>query len=276
MRACWPRWTRRQIVFVDVAEDPDAGEVGDGERRGRAGQSHARRRGIGDILADDDAGYGSQHVHHRARVVFIHAVDLQLFFGSGQVGFGVPFRVFRLLQHGLRNCAVIIEVLGAQVRLVVHLLVVFGLEIGVERIADVGALHAEEELTLSHVVVEPDLEVDDAAVGKRDDGDFAGDIGKDGAGDVQLVGLIHALGGDGGVLLRIGDIDNGCVADLGHLGRRSGAGVGVEFAVAPGEGAAGEEREYEKERRLGHWITSRPTARLSCPAVVRYVPMSSR
>ena len=40
----------RQVVLVDVAEDPDAGEVGNGERRCRAGEGDAGGSSVGDVL----------------------------------------------------------------------------------------------------------------------------------------------------------------------------------------------------------------------------------
>ena len=75
-------------------------------------------------------------------MVLVHAERLQLLFGRRQVGLGVLFRVLGLLQHGLRDGAVLEQILGADVSLVGQLLVVDGLQISVEGVGDVGALHA--------------------------------------------------------------------------------------------------------------------------------------
>ena len=77
-----------------------------------------------------------------AGMVLVDAESLQLLFGGSQIGLRVLLRVFGLLQHGLRDGAVLEEVLGAEVCLVGELLVVDGLQIGVEGVGDVGALHA--------------------------------------------------------------------------------------------------------------------------------------
>ena len=70
-----------------------------------------------------------------------------------------------------------------------------GLRIGVESIADVWALHAEEQLAFLDVVVEPRTDIDDAAIGHGDHRNLARDVGKDRARHIQLVGLIDAACG---------------------------------------------------------------------------------
>ena len=43
------------VVFVDIADNPYPGEVGDGEGRGRTLEAHTRRTCIGHVLGHDDA-----------------------------------------------------------------------------------------------------------------------------------------------------------------------------------------------------------------------------
>jgi hypothetical protein len=71
-------------------------------------------------------------------MVLVHAERLQLLFGGRQVGLGVLLRVLGLLQHGLRDGAVLEQILGAHVSLVGQLLVVGGLQIGVEALVMSG------------------------------------------------------------------------------------------------------------------------------------------
>ena len=88
------------------------------------------------------------------------------------------------------------KIVGAHIGLVGELLVVDCFQIGVEGIGDVRALHAEQQLALFHVVVKARFDVDHAAIGKRDDRNFAGDVGKDGPGSVQFSGSFDLTGGD--------------------------------------------------------------------------------
>ena len=104
------------VVFIDVADDPDGGEIGDGEGRGRAGKADARGGGVGHVLRHDDAGDGRIDIDDAAGMVLVHAQSLQLLFGCGEVGLGILLRILGLLQHGLRDGAVLEEILGAQCR----------------------------------------------------------------------------------------------------------------------------------------------------------------
>ena len=80
------------------------------------------------------------------------------------------------------------KILGADIGFVGKLLVIDRLQIGIEGVGDVGTLHAEQQLTLLHVVAEARLDIDDAAVGQRDDRNLARNVRGDGSGDVQLWG----------------------------------------------------------------------------------------
>ncbi len=59
------------------------------------------------------------------------------------------------------------------------MLVVHSLDVGVECGRGVGALDVHDQLALVHDVAETDMQGDDAAIGKRQDRDLAGDVGVD-------------------------------------------------------------------------------------------------
>ena len=61
------------VVLVDVANDPDPGEIGDGKGGGRARETHARGRCIGHVLRNNDAGDGRINIDDAAGVVLVHA-----------------------------------------------------------------------------------------------------------------------------------------------------------------------------------------------------------
>ena len=174
-------------------------------------------------------------IHDAAGVVLVNAESFQLLFGGSEVGFGVLLRVFGLLQHGLRDCAVLEQIVGPHVSHVGHVLVVGRLEIGVEGAGDVRALHLQQQLALLHVVVEAGLDVHHAAVGDRDDRNLARDVGKDGAGSRQLRRRFdlprceRELGRIVGV-----DGDQVHVGNLNHFGRRRRA-VALILALAATE-----------------------------------------
>ncbi len=208
-------------------------------------------------------------------MVLVHAEDLQLLSGRIQIGFGVFLRVLRLLQHGLRDGSVLIQILRAQIRLVGELLVVRGLYIGVECAADVGALYAEQQLAFLHVVVEPRADVDHAAVGHGDHGNLARDVGKHRAGHVQLVRLVDSARRHRGILVRMVHGHKSRVAGLHHLRRRGRSAGRVEILLAGRQReTCGQKARASKKGSFRHGITSRPTARFSCAADVRYAPIS--
>ena len=147
------------------------------------------------------------------------------------------------------------EILGAQVGLVGELLVVDGFQVGVEGVGDVRALHFEEQLAFFHVVVEAGLDVDHAAVGQRDDGNLAGDVGKDGAGGVQLGGgLDLSSRGErelGHVVVVDGDqVHVGHLDDLGWRRRAIALLLALAAAREPRHNGAARRRASASIRKL--------------------------
>jgi hypothetical protein len=127
-----------------------------------------------------------------------------------------------------------VEVLGAHVCLVGHLLVADGLEIGVVGAGDVGALDLEEQIAFLDVVIEAGADVDDLAAGEGDRGHLARDVRVDRTGDVQLRGRVVLLRGDEGKLVGLIDGDQAHVAGWDDLRLRGCAVGGIErLAVTP-------------------------------------------
>ena len=77
------------VVLVDIAEDPDAAKIGDGEGGRRSGEADACSRRIGHVLSDDDAGDGRIYIDDAAGMILVDAEDLQLLFGRIKVGLGI-------------------------------------------------------------------------------------------------------------------------------------------------------------------------------------------
>ena len=64
------------VVLVDIAENPDGGEIGDGEGRGGSGESYARSRSVGHVLRDDDAGDGRVDIDDGAGMILVDAQNI--------------------------------------------------------------------------------------------------------------------------------------------------------------------------------------------------------
>src|SRR5258708_16911419 len=62
---------RGEIVLVDITDDPDVREVGDGKGVRRAGIGDASGAGGGYILRDDVAGSRGIDLYRRRRMVFV-------------------------------------------------------------------------------------------------------------------------------------------------------------------------------------------------------------
>ncbi len=173
-----------EVVLIDVADDPDVREVGDGERALRAGVGDAGGASGGDILGDDDAGGGGVDLDAVAGMVFVNAEDAELLLGCLEIGFGVGFAVFGDLKLGFGDGTLVVEELVALKDDGGEVLVVDLFKIAIEGGGDVRALDLHDELALVDGLAELNMEGGDATVGEREDGDLAGDVRADGAGDV--------------------------------------------------------------------------------------------
>ena len=157
-----------EIVFVNVADDPDIRKIGDGEGIGAGQALHAGC--VGDLLVGNDAGDGGDDVDDAGGMVFIDAEKLQLLGCGIQVGFGIAFGVFGLFEGALGDGAFIVENLGAFKLQTSQTLIVLGLQIGLVGAGDVVAANSEQQLAFLHRIAEPGLDLHNSSGGQRDHG----------------------------------------------------------------------------------------------------------
>lgn len=227
-----------EVILVDVADDPDVGQVGDSKGASGACVGDTGSAGSRDVLGEDDAGGGCVDMHVVAGVIFIDAEDFELLFRREEISLGIVFAVLSGVLLGLGNGAfgeekvVAVEGDGGK------MLVVDGLEIAIEGGGDVGALNIHDELALMDVIAELDMEGDDATVGEREDREFAGDIGVDRAGDLECAanGLRRCL--DEGEAAGTVDVNDVRASDFFYLGggrSRCGRRRGILLATREAE-----------------------------------------
>src|ERR1700679_3160627 len=175
-----------EIILVDVADDPDVGEVGDGERAGGACVGDAGGTGGGDVLRGDDAARGRVDLNVLAGMILVDAEDFELLFGGDEVGLGIVFAGLCGFLLGLRDGTLVEEQVVAIEGDGSEVLVVYGLEVGVEGDGDVGALNFHDELAFMDVIAETDVEGDNSAIGEGEHGNLARDIWIDRPGDLEF------------------------------------------------------------------------------------------
>src|ERR1700679_1644088 len=98
-----------EIVLVDVADDPDVGEIGDGEGAGGASEGDAGGTEGGDVLRDDDAAGGSVDLDGLAGMVLVHAEGLQLLLGGGEVCLCIVLTILRGFELGFWDGSLVVE-----------------------------------------------------------------------------------------------------------------------------------------------------------------------
>ena len=170
-----------EVILVDIADDPDMGQVGDEEGAVGAGVADTRGAGSGGVLRDDDAGCGGVDLDRLAGVVLVDAENVELFDRCIESSLGVFFAVLGDLQLALGDGALVIKQLIALESDVGEVFVRDRLEVVAEGGADVGALDLHDELAFFDVVAETGVESNHAAVSQREHGNLAGDVGADGA-----------------------------------------------------------------------------------------------
>ena len=184
---------RVQIVFVNVANDPDISKIGNGHRIRRAQPLHACR--IRNLLDGDDAGDRSVNVDDAGGMILIDSQNMQLLASRLQVGLSVLGHVFGLFQSTLGDRSFVIEnslpfQIQSRQKFVIH-----RLAIGLIGARDIVTLHLHEQLTLLHQVAEPRFHLDHPPCRERDHRHRARNIRLHQSGHVQSrCGLIF----DGG------------------------------------------------------------------------------
>ena len=235
-----------EVVFVDIADDPDVGEVSDDERTVGTGGGETGGTGSRGVQGGDDARDGRVDMDGITGVVLIDAEDDELLIGHLQIGHGIVFPVLSRLELGLRDGSLVVKELVADEGDVGEMLVVDGLDVGIEGGRDIGGLDVHDQLALVDVIADIHFQGGDAAIGDGEDRDLVGGVGLNLAGDVEAGEGGAFGGGDEGELLRILYLDLRGLAD-GDDRRRGGWGlrgfaVGRVLGATAGKGqCAGED-----------------------------------
>ena len=253
-----------QVVLVNVAQNPHAGKIRDGEQVGRIIQRlHARR--VGHVLLHDHARDGRANIHHGRRIVEFRAQHLEVLLGGLDIHLGLLFGVLGHFEILGGDGPLVEQKLRAVQLGVRQLLVGHGVAVVGQRLGDIGALHPHEQLALGHFVAQLGAEIHHASRSQRDHRHVARHVGAHHAGDVQLrSGHPQFRVGDG-ELLRMGDGEDVLIAFVHHFGRRRRPrrGVGLRFGPAARQNRGHRHRHggtTRQQESVFHWITSRPTA----------------
>src|ERR1035441_1398044 len=172
-----------QIVLINVADDPDAGEVGDSERVG--GQAlHAGR--VSHLLVRDHSRHRRKDIHHVVWVIGVVTQQAEMFRHGFHVHLGLIFDVLGDLKVVQGDGAVEVQVLGALQLGARQDLVRHGFPVIPESAGYVVAVDGQQQLALCDGVAEARVNRRNAPGGERDHRDAAGDVGVHRAGDHQL------------------------------------------------------------------------------------------
>src|SRR6266852_1120530 len=96
-----------EIVFINITDDPDIGQIRDGEGIWRAQSLDSRR--VRYLLVGDDTRYRCDDVDDSGRVLLIDAQKPQLLSCVIQVRLGILFGNFSSLKRALLDSALIIK-----------------------------------------------------------------------------------------------------------------------------------------------------------------------
>ena len=137
-----PDANRVEIIFVDIADDPDIRKIGDSEGIRRSQSLNACR--VRNLLIGDHARDGREDVNNARRMVLVHAQYSKLCGCRPQVLGRILLRRLRDLERALGDCALLKEYLGA---IQLHLrqpLVVHRLQIQLVSPGHVTALNSQQ------------------------------------------------------------------------------------------------------------------------------------
>src|SRR5580704_794570 len=133
---------RVEIVFINVADDPDVGKIGNRKRIRTRQRLNAG--GVGDLLVRDDAGDRRLDVDDAGWMLFINAKKSQLFGGGVQIGLGVGFGSIGGFEGALGDGSFVEEKLGSFLLYASQALVVLGLDVDLVSAGDVIALDLQQ------------------------------------------------------------------------------------------------------------------------------------
>ena len=221
---------KREVVLVNVAQNPDMGEVGDRERIRR---SQALRPGGGrHLLVGDDSRGGSADFNNRRRVMEVCPQDLKMIQRGFNGDLGLGFGVLGDLKIVLRNRAMFIKVFRARelrVRqgFIRHRLPVIG-----KCLRNVLALHPHQELPFRHGVAKAGVNIHNASRGERNHRDASRNVGADGAGYIQFRGGFVLFRRGQGKLLGVINAECAAILFLLDLRGRRRSGFRISLAAA--------------------------------------------
>ena len=96
-----------KIIFVNVAENPDVGQVRDGERIGRA-QTRYATCGC-NLLVGDDSGSWCANFNDRRWMIDVSSEDAKALRSVLHIDLGLVFRILSHLQFVQRDCALAVK-----------------------------------------------------------------------------------------------------------------------------------------------------------------------
>ena len=158
---------------------------------------------------------------------------MQLLLGRRQIGLGILLAVIGDFQLAFGDRALVVKNFGAFVLRPRQSLVVDRLQVLIEGVGDVGALHLHEQLALLDEGSDLRVDRNHPAGGDGDDRDGSGNIGIDRAGDIERRSRRILRGGDDRKAVWVIDGDEADAALVLHLhGRRRLRGLIMLLAAA--------------------------------------------
>lgn len=129
----------REVILIDVAEDPNIREIGNGE--GVAAGEGLDPGSIRDLLIGDNSGNRGLDVHNRPRVILVDPEDMEALGGGFDINLGLVEGVLRHLEIVKGDGALVIQDLRTlklllRQKFVRHRLAIIG-----KRGRNIGALH---------------------------------------------------------------------------------------------------------------------------------------
>ena len=228
-----------QILLIDVDQDPDRPDVGDDEALRCA---RLQELADGDVLLDHQAADGRIDRRFKRRRRFeeragvADAEDLQRRFGCDQVALRLHLGGLRLLQIGLRDGAVLVELLRTRRNLLRQLVRTLGLQVVGAELRIVGAGDVEHGLAALYGLARNNGDAADRPADLRDDRRGMEGVVSDRAGEAKGARQRRGLDGDN--------------LDVRHLIRRDGeqlGGVGAIVIVAVAGSVAAASGEGESQ-----------------------------
>ncbi len=176
--------------------------------------------------------------------------EMQLLLRRCQIGLSVLLGVVRDFQLALGNRALVIKNLGSFFLRPRQSLVIDRLQVLIEGVGDVGALHLHEQLALLDVGADLGMNRNHTAGGYRNDRDGSGNIRIDRAGHVERRGRRILRSCRYGKAVGMIDCDEGDTALIHHLHGRRGLSCFIMLLAAATAQHGKTESGCDKHRSL--------------------------